>query len=145
MTSTTSASADSAPAAEPTLADVIRKIPERCYHNPTAKGLVYTARDFAVYGLIIAGLFATDTWWLLVPLWALAGLAVAGLFVLGHDAAHGALFQSKRLNTWVARTAMLPAAHVREAWALGHNRIHHGHTVQQGMDFVWHPVTVEEF
>lgn len=145
MTSTTSASADSAPAAEPTLADVIRKIPERCYHNPTAKGLVYTARDFAVYGLIIAGLFATDTWWLLVPLWALAGLAVAGLFVLGHDAAHGALFRSKRLNTWVARTAMLPAAHVREAWALGHNRIHHGHTVQQGMDFVWHPVTVEEF
>jgi omega-6 fatty acid desaturase (delta-12 desaturase) len=131
--------------AEPTLAEVIRKIPERCYRNPTAKGLAYTVRDFAVYGLIIAGLLVTDRWYFLVPLWALAGLAVAGLFVLGHDAAHGALFRSKKLNKWVARAAMLPAAHVREAWDLGHNRIHHGHTVQQGMDFVWHPVTVEEF
>ena len=101
----------------------MRKIPERCYRNPTAKGLAYTARDFAIYALIVAGLLATDTWWLLVPLWLLAGLAVAGLFVLGHDAAHGSLFRSKRLNTWVARAAMLPAAHVREAWALGHNRI----------------------
>jgi omega-6 fatty acid desaturase (delta-12 desaturase) len=130
---------------DPSLADVIRTVPASCYRNPTAKGLLYTARDFAIYGLLVAALLATDTWWLLIPLWVLTGLAVAGLFVLGHDAAHGALFQSKRLNRVVSRAAFLPAAHVRDAWELGHNRIHHGHTVQQGMDFVWHPVTVEEY
>jgi omega-6 fatty acid desaturase (delta-12 desaturase) len=130
---------------DPSLADVIRIVPERCYRNPTAKGLLYAVRDFAIYGVIVFALLATNTWWLLLPLWALAGLSVAGLFVLGHDAAHGSLFASKHLNRWVARVAFLPAAHVREAWDLGHNRIHHGHTVQQGMDFVWHPVTVEEY
>ncbi len=114
---------------EPTLADVIRVVPERCHRNPTAKGLAYVARDFALYGLVVVALLATDTWWILIPLWLVAG----------------ALFASKRLNRMVARAAMLPAAHVREAWDLGHNRIHHGHTVQQGMDFVWHPVTVEEW
>lgn len=134
-----------APSAEPTLADVIRVVPSSCRRNPTLKGLAYVARDFALYGLVVAALLVTNTWWLLIPLWILAGLTVAGLFVLGHDAAHGALFQSKRLNRMVARAAMLPAAHVREAWDLGHNRIHHGHTVQQGMDFVWHPTTLEEW
>jgi omega-6 fatty acid desaturase (delta-12 desaturase) len=40
---------------------------------------------------------------------------------------------------------MLPSAHVEAAWDLGHNRIHHGHTVKQGMDFVWHPITLEQW
>lgn len=130
---------------QPTLIDVIGVIPERCYRNPTAKGLAYAARDFSLYGLVVAALLVTDTWWILVPLWLVAGLAVSGLFVLGHDASHGALFQSKRLNSVIARLAMLPAAHIEEAWDLGHNRIHHGHTVKQGMDFVWHPITLAEW
>ncbi|MHB1090096.1 MAG: fatty acid desaturase [Ilumatobacteraceae bacterium] len=129
----------------PALVDVIGIIPERCYRNPTAKGLVYAARDFFIYGLVVAALLVTDTWWILVPLWLVAGLAVSGLFVLGHDASHGALFRSRRLNRAIARVAMLPAAHFEEAWDLGHNRVHHGHTVKQGMDFVWHPITLAEF
>jgi omega-6 fatty acid desaturase (delta-12 desaturase) len=32
-----------------------------------------------------------------------------------------------------------------EAWVLGHNRIHHGHTLREGMDFVWHPLTVVQY
>jgi len=130
---------------QPRLIDVISVIPERCYRNPTAKGLAYAARDFTLYGLVVAALFVTDTWWILVPLWLVAGLAISGLFVLGHDASHGALFQSKRLNSAIARLAMLPAAHIEEAWDLGHNRIHHGHTVKQGVDFVWHPITLTEW
>ena len=35
---------------------------------------------------------------------------------------------------------MLPSLHVYEAWVFGHNRIHHGHTVREEMDYVWHPV-----
>lgn len=130
---------------EPTLLDVIKVIPESCYKNPTAKGICYSIRDFAIYAFVVAALLLTDIWWLLLPLWAIAGLAVSGLFVLGHDASHGALFRSKKLNSAVARLAMLPAAHIEEAWDLGHNRIHHGHTVKQGMDFVWHPVTLAEW
>ena len=70
---------------------------------------------------------------------------VSGLFIIGHDAAHEALFKSRRLNSIVGHVAMLPSWHVYEAWVLGHNRVHHGHTVREGMDFVWHPVTPEQY
>ena len=128
-----------------TLLDVIKIIPDDCYRNPTVKGVAYTARTFSIYIAIVVGILSTDTWWLLTPLIFLAGILVSGLFVIGHDASHGALFSSTRLNKFVARLAMLPSAHVEAAWDLGHNRIHHGHTVKQGMDFVWHPITVEQW
>src|SRR5690606_4060158 len=79
------------------------------------------------------------------PLFVLSAFIVSGLFILGHDAAHGALFQSKRLNGFIGRLTMLPSLHVYESWVFGHNRLHHGHTARQGADFVWHPVTSEDW
>jgi omega-6 fatty acid desaturase (delta-12 desaturase) len=72
-------------------------------------------------------------------------LTVSALFIVGHDAAHGALFKSKRMNSWIGHIAMLPSFHVYEGWVLGHNRVHHAFTVRQGYDFVWHPVTPEQY
>jgi omega-6 fatty acid desaturase (delta-12 desaturase) len=40
---------------------------------------------------------------------------------------------------------MIPSAHVEAAWNLGHNRIHHGYTTRRGFDFVWHPLTPDEY
>lgn len=85
------------------------------------------------------------SWWAIVPLWIAGGLAVSGLFVLGHDASHGALLSSPKINRIVAQFSMGPSVHVESAWDLGHNRIHHGYTTREGFDFVWHPATVEEF
>jgi omega-6 fatty acid desaturase (delta-12 desaturase) len=137
---------ESSAAARPTtLKPVLDVIPARCYERSTWRGLGLVARDLALYGLAVAGLLATDRWYLLVPLWLLAGVAVSGLFVLGHDAAHGALFDSRRLNDVVGRVTMLPSLHATEVWVFGHNRVHHGHTLKQGLDFVWHPTTVEEY
>ena len=136
-----------APAIEtPTgLKPVLDVIPGHCYERSTARGLGLLARDLTVYALAVWGLIATDNPLLLVPLWIVAGLAVAALFVLGHDAAHGALFDSKRLNAVVGRLTMLPSLHATEVWIFGHNRVHHGHTLRQGMDFVWHPLTIAEY
>lgn len=127
------------------LAAVIETIPARCYENPTWKGMLYFARAILLHAAVLVGLAATDSPWLLVPLWALAGLTVSGLFILGHDAAHGALFKSERTCWWVGQLAMLPALHVYEAWVLGHNRIHHGHTVRAQGDFVWHPLSPDQY
>ena len=127
------------------LRPVLDVIPERCYRRSTVRGLGLVLRDVALLGVAVAGLAQTDHPLLLVPLWLLAGLAVSGLFVLGHDAAHDALFDSARLNRVVARLAMLPSLHATEIWIFGHNRVHHGHTLRQGMDFVWHPLTAEEY
>lgn len=133
------------PARTGSLLPAIRAVPDECYENPTWKGLAYFGRDLAVYALALWGLASTNTWYLLIPLWILAGFAVAALFIVGHDAAHGALFKQGWLNGLVGRVAMLPSLHVYESWVVGHNRVHHGHTVKQHLDFVWHPVTPEEY
>ena len=126
------------------LREVLAVIPKECYENPTWKGLLWIARDLTVYVAIVVGLVLVDSPWL-VLLWLLAGLSISGLFILGHDAAHRALFRSKRLNRIVAQLTFLPSLHIHEGWVFGHNRLHHVHTVRQGMDFVWHPLTPEEY
>jgi acyl-lipid omega-6 desaturase (Delta-12 desaturase) len=127
------------------LSPVLAVIPRACYDNPTWKGMLYAARDTLVYAAILTGLALTDSGWLLVPLWILSAFIVSGLFILGHDAAHGALFKSKRLNGVMGRLLMLPSLHVYESWVFGHNRLHHGHTARQGADFVWHPITRKDW
>src|SRR5215510_12697618 len=126
------------------LASVIGSLPKECYENPTWKGLAYVARDAAIYLAVVAALIATDSW-LLIPLWLLAGLAISALFILGHDAAHGSLFSSSRLNYLVGQACMLPSLHIFEMWCYGHNRIHHGHTTREEMDYVWHPATPADY
>jgi omega-6 fatty acid desaturase (delta-12 desaturase) len=147
----TTAAADTLPQAPTSgerpgsLLPVLRVIPPDCYRHSAARAWGRIARTLALYAVALAGLALTETWWLLVPWAAVAGLAVSGLFVLGHDAAHGALFASGATNRRVGRALMLPSLHVYESWVVGHNRIHHGHTLRQDMDFVWHPITVEQY
>jgi omega-6 fatty acid desaturase (delta-12 desaturase) len=130
---------------QPTLIDVVRGIPESCYRRSTTRGLFYVVRDFLIYAVLLGALITVDSWWALPVLWLITGVSISGIFVLGHDASHNALFNSKRLNSFVAKFAFLPSAHVESAWDFGHNRVHHGHTVKQGMDFVWHPATADEW
>ncbi len=120
-------------------------IPSECYERPTGRALLALAQATALHLAALVGLVFTDRWYLLVPLWLLAGLGVAGLFVLGHDASHRALMESNKANKLAARLCMIPSAHVEAAWDLGHNRIHHGYTTRQGFDFVWHPSTPEDY
>ena len=127
------------------LKPVLDVIPAEAYDNPTWKGLAYFGRDLVMYGLIIAGLIIVDNPFAVIALWVLSAMVVSGLFIVAHDAAHGALFSSKRLNRVIGTIAMLPSWHVYEGWTLGHNRIHHGYTVREGFDFVWHPYTPEQF
>ena len=127
------------------LKPVLDIIPAEAYDNPTWKGLAYFGRDLVMYGLIIAGLIIVDNPFAVIALWVLSAMVVSGLFIVAHDAAHGALFSSKRLNRVIGTIAMLPSWHVYEGWTLGHNRIHHGYTVREGFDFVWHPYTPEQF
>jgi acyl-lipid omega-6 desaturase (Delta-12 desaturase) len=134
------------PRATPTgLRAVLDVIPDHCYQRSTSRGLGLVGRDLAIYGLAVWGLVVVDNPVLVIGLWLVAGLAVSALFVLGHDAAHRALFDSARLNAVVARIAMLPSLHATELWVFGHNRVHHGHTLRQGIDFVWHPLTEEDY
>jgi len=140
-------SIDATPETEPVLSlNTVREcIPDECYERPTGRAVRALTRGVLVYGITVGALVVVDAWWAVALLWLAAGLAVSGLFVLGHDASHGALLPSPRANRIVARWCMLPSLHVESAWDLGHNRIHHGYTTRQGFDFVWHPATPEEY
>jgi len=128
-----------------TLKPVIDALPDSVYEHPTWRGMMYFGRDVVMYvGLLVALVFVSNVFAVL-GLEVLMALVVSGLFVVGHDAAHGALFSSKRINSTVAHFAFLPSFHVYEGWILGHNRVHHPYTVRQGYDFVWHPTTPEQF
>jgi omega-6 fatty acid desaturase (delta-12 desaturase) len=130
---------------ERSLNDVRAIIPESCYERSVPKATKALVQASVLYVLPMIGLAITNNIWALLGLWALTGLAIAGLFVLGHDASHNALLDSRRMNRIIAQVCMGPSVHVESAWDLGHNRIHHGYTSRQGFDFVWHPLTTEEF
>jgi omega-6 fatty acid desaturase (delta-12 desaturase) len=127
------------------LREIIDIVPAHCYERSTARGLWLVARSVAFHALVVYGLVRVDAWWAVLLLWLAAGFTTSALFVLGHDAAHEALFDSRRLNGILGRLLMVPELHLFSAWKLGHNHIHHRHTAREGMDFVWHPVTPEEY
>lgn len=122
-----------------------RRIPPGCYERSTTRGLSYLARDLALYGIATGILLSSWSVVTIVAGWLLATLAISGLFVLGHDAGHGSLFSSSRLNRISSRIAMLPSLHAASVWVYGHNRVHHAFTGCEGLDFVWHPVRVAEY
>lgn len=128
-----------------TLKEVIAIIPSSCYENSTRKAIPYLVWAVFIYSLALLGLLSTDNPVLLVPLWVLTGLSISGLFILGHDACHGALFASKRLCRAFGRILMLPSLHIYKAWDMGHNRVHHSFTIREHKDFVWHPLTAQEY
>ncbi len=88
------------------LTEVLKIIPDGCYDNPTARGVAWIVRDFAIFAAATFGLVQAEGFWL-VPLWLLAGLSISSLFILGHDAAHDTLFKSKKLNYVLGQLAML--------------------------------------
>ncbi|HTO06089.1 MAG TPA: fatty acid desaturase [Myxococcota bacterium] len=145
MSAPVSVDAPAVPEDGPSITQVIEVLPDGVYDNPTALGLAYFARDLAIYAAIVTALLFVDNPFLLVPLWALASLGISALFIVGHDCAHGALFKSRRLGYVIGQLSMLPSLHVYEAWVYGHNRIHHGHTVREVMDYVWHPTSPEGY
>jgi omega-6 fatty acid desaturase (delta-12 desaturase) len=83
--------------------------------------------------------------WLTLICGSAAGLVIGRLFIIGHDACHQSLTPHRRLNKWLGRLAFLPSLTAYSLWDLGHNMVHHGFTNLKGVDFVWAPLTLEEF
>lgn len=67
------------------------------------------------------------------------------LFIVGHDACHQSFTSSRRLNGILGRISMLPSLHNFSLWDLGHNRIHHRHNNVRGFDYVWEPMSPQDY
>lgn len=127
------------------LKPVLAVIPAAAYDNPTWRGLLYLARDAAVYLAAVVGIVVVDNPVAKPFLWLLAGLSTFSLLVVAHDMGHGAMFRSRRLNATLGRIAFLPSLTAYSSWDVGHNRVHHVHTIRQERDFVWAPHSPEQY
>lgn len=76
---------------------------------------------------------------------AIAGLAIARLFVIGHDACHQAFFSNRNANRLIGKLVFLPSLTPFSLWEAGHNVSHHVYTNLKSHDFVWTPLSPEEF
>jgi omega-6 fatty acid desaturase (delta-12 desaturase) len=101
--------------------------------------------DFCVWGLFLAGTIVFQAWWAKLVCAIGAGFTIGRLFIIGHDACHQSLTPHRTLNKWIGRIAFLPSLTPYSLWDIGHNVVHHGYTNLKGFDFVWAPLTKDEF
>lgn len=101
--------------------------------------------DYALLLAAFAGTVLAPGWWLKLACGLVAGFVTGRLFIIGHDACHQSLTPYRRLNQWLGRIAFLPSLTPYSLWEVGHNVVHHGYTNLKGFDFVWAPLTRDEY
>ena len=94
-----------------------------------------TATIFAwLIATYVALVFFVHAWWLVIPLAALIGLAVAGIgFNVQHDGGHKAYSEHQWINRIMAASMVIVGAS-SYIWDLKHNSIHHTYTNIAGHD-----------
>jgi len=127
------------------IADVRKCISKACYQRSMLITWFWLMVDMALFFISILFIAFVNSP-LLKLLGALtSGCTVAMLFIWAHDAAHGALFESKKVAEFWGTLAMLPSLNVYRLWCYGHNRSHHGFTSLTPVDWVWRPLTREQY
>ncbi|MBZ0231924.1 MAG: fatty acid desaturase [Deltaproteobacteria bacterium] len=82
--------------------------------------------------------------WPLVPLASLAlGVSFAGITFLAHETLHGGVVRGRRARRIVGWLGFLPFVVSPKLWLLWHNREHHGHTNERGVDPDMYPALPE--
>jgi len=111
----------------------------------TFRALALVAVDVALFAGLMAAIVLLQQPLLQLLAGAAAGLVIARLFILGHDACHQSFTPHRSLNRWLGRLVFLPSLTPYSLWEIGHNVVHHGYTNLKGFDFVWEPRTLQEF
>lgn len=130
---------------QPTAREVRAHIPAENRERSTVKGLAIFLANFVLYAVSLAGIVACPWWTVKVVCMALNGLAIAHLLSIGHDAGHNTLTRFAWLNSVLGRLAMLPSLYPFSVWRVTHDRAHHDFTNLKGKDFIWVPLSREEY
>jgi omega-6 fatty acid desaturase (delta-12 desaturase) len=99
----------------------------------------------AAYAATLIAALSASSLLIAIPSSLLCGLAIGLLFIVGHDACHQAFTGSAFANKLVGRVAFLPSLHPYGLWDLGHNRTHHRYNNVRGKDYVWEPMSPEDY
>jgi fatty acid desaturase len=112
--------------------------------KPARSRLAWLPVHLAIIGLAIAAIAAGWGGWpialLLVPV---IGHSFAGLAFLGHETLHGAVVRTRWLRYMVGWIGFLPFVISPGFWVAWHNKVHHGHTGQSGIDPDAYPTLTE--
>lgn len=106
--------------------------------------LILLTAVMAVYISLCAAIIAAPLW-LALSLALPCGLLIGDLFVIGHDACHQSFTSSVKINSIIGRICFLPSFHSYSLWDHGHNRIHHKYNNISGLDYVWEPLSPDEY
>src|SRR5690349_12493109 len=100
--------------------------PYRAKADVFAAGLF--AADCAMYAAAMAVAAAHAPILIRFAAGTAAGVLLAVLFVIGHDACHGSYTSRRGLNAVIGRIAFLPTLIPFSSWELSHNLTHHAYT-----------------
>ncbi len=120
-------------------------IPSSCRERHTAVGILYLAGTVLAYLATLAPIVCLSSPWVRVLFALLNGIVIAALFVVGHDACHGALTPSVQWNYVIGQLSFLPSLHPFTSWNWGHNSMHHAWTNLRGHDPGYPPYSPDEF
>lgn len=101
--------------------------------------------DYALFLLAIGLVIYLPDTLLKLVVSVLAGIQISRLFLIGHDACHQSFVANRKLNQWLGKLVFLPSMTPYKLWDIGHNLYHHGYTNLKGKDYVWEPLTTEEY
>ncbi len=124
---------------------VIRSWLKPGVQRSTLRAILLLTLDSALFATCLVGAALLDPWWAKMICGLLAGLMIGRLFIIGHDACHQSYTPLRGLNKLLGRVAMLPSLTPYSLWQTGHNVVHHGYTNLKGADFVWAPLTYDEY
>jgi len=116
-----------------------------CSQRSTTHALALVLLDLALFILAVCASVWLRPWGLKLLAGITAGFMIGRLFILGHDACHQSFTSHRRLNRWLGRLVFLPSLTPYSLWDTGHNVVHHGYTNLKGIDFVWAPLTPQEY
>ncbi len=131
--------------ARPTVPEVRGQIPAEVSARSLPLGLTVFFAAITVYCAAVAAVLLAPWWPLQIACAILAGLFIATVFVVGHDACHGSLTPYDPLNKVLGRIAFLPSWTPYVSWELAHNRVHHAYTNLRGRDYAWAPLSKDEY
>ncbi|MDQ6621249.1 MAG: fatty acid desaturase [Pseudomonadota bacterium] len=108
----------------PSRGELIREV--HVYANPsTARGLALFAIDVGLYVGAMAGVLFLAPMWAKVGAALFAGMVLARMFSLAHNAAHENIVKGKRLNRILALLLFTPFFYNYKLWVYEHHALHH--------------------
>jgi fatty acid desaturase len=119
-------------------------VPEATFAPATSRAL-WVPIHYAIIALCAAALASGRVPWPLWPVVSIAiGCSMAGVTFVAHEALHGGVVRGRTRIRILGWLGFLPFTVSPQLWMAWHNRVHHNHCGQAGVDPDMYP-TIEQY